>query len=73
MEKGKSGVKLPGVILAGLAAVIWTVNCIVLAVYAGGAGLVRAVLVVDIVCAVIWWVVTAGAVYSYRKGRAAQR
>lgn len=65
----KKGVGLAGLILALLAAVIWTANCIVLLLYAGEAMPVRVILIVDVVCAVIWWIVFVVAVLLRRKNR----
>ena len=65
----KKDVGLVGMILALLAAVIWTANCIVLLLYAGGATPVRVILIVDGVCAIIWWIVFMVAVLVRRKNR----
>ena len=65
----KKDVGLVGMILALLAAVIWTANCIVLLLYAGEATPVRVILIVDVVCAIIWWIVFMVAVQVRRKNR----
>ena len=57
------------VILNAAAAIIWTINCVVLAVYSRQNESLRILLVLDIVCAVIWWVAFAVALVRYRKGR----
>lgn len=72
MKKGTGEIKLFGVILSAVAAMIWTANCIVLAIYGGNAAPVRIVLIVDVVCAVIWWAVFLAVVLLRRKGRARQ-
>ena len=70
----KKDVGLMGMVLALLAAVIWTANCIVLLIYAGEAMPVRVILIVDVVCSIIWWIVFAAAVLLRRKkgGQAAE-
>ena len=57
------------VILNAAAAIIWTIYCFVLAVYSRQDESLRILLVLDIVCAVIWWVAFAVALVRCRKGR----
>ena len=57
---------LLNVILNAAAAIVWTINCIILAGYNGSPEII---LVLDITCAIIWWVVFAVALIRYRKGK----
>ena len=56
---------LLNVILNAAAAIVWTINCIL----AGYNGSPEIILVLDITCAIIWWVVFAVALIRYRKGK----
>ena len=54
MGKKNAG-KLLAAVLAGLAAVLWTANCIVLIVYTKDIGLPKPLLIADVLCAALWW------------------
>ena len=60
---------LLNVILNAAAAIVWTINCIILAGYTRYNGPHEIILVLDIVCAIIWWVAFAVALVCYRKGQ----
>ena len=55
--------------LNAAAAIVWTINCIILAGYTRYNGPPEIILVLDIVCAIIWWVAFAVALVRYRKGK----
>ena len=47
--------KLLAAALTGLAALVWTANCVVLAVSFQRDGLPQPLFALDLVCAAIWW------------------
>ena len=55
--------------LNAAAAIVWTINCIILAGYTRYNGPPEIILVLDIVCAIIWWVAFAVVLVRYRKGK----
>ena len=61
---------LSSVLLNAAAAIVWTINCVVLAVYTRHNQPPEIILALDILCAIIWWVSFATALIRYRKGRA---
>lgn len=63
---------LLNVILNAVAAIVWTIHCMILAGYIrynGTSEIILMLLVLDIVCAIIWWVAFAVVLVRYRKGK----
>ena len=63
MEEKKS-ISLLNVLLNALAALVWTANCAVLAVYTR-----HDPPSMDVLCAAIWWTAFAAALIRWRRGR----
>ena len=67
MEEKKS-ISLLNVLLNALAALVWTANCAVLAVYTRHDP-PSLLLGLDVLCAAIWWTAFAAALIRWRRGR----
>ena len=55
--------------LCGLSAVVWTVNCVILALSEQLNALPGPLLALDVVCAAAWWVAFAAALLRFRRQR----
>ena len=55
--------------LCGLSAVVWTVNCVILALSEELSALPGPLLALDVVCAAAWWVAFAAALLRFRRQR----
>ena len=55
--------------LCGLSAVVWTVNCVILALSEQLNALPGPLLALDVVCAAAWWVAFVAAVFRLRRQR----
>lgn len=60
---------LLNVLFNAAAAIVWTINCTILARYTRYNRPPEVIQVLDIVCAIIWWVAFAVALVRYRKGK----
>ena len=56
-------------VLCGLSAVVWTVNCVILALSEQLNALPGPLLALDVVCAAAWWVAFAAALLRFRRQR----
>lgn len=65
----KKPVGLLNVLLNAAAAIVWTINCVVLVLYTRGNEPPAITLVLDIICAIIWWVAFAVVLVRYYKGK----
>ena len=72
MGKKNAG-KLLAAVLAGLAAVVWTANCIVLIVYTKDIGLPELLLIADVLCAALWWLSFGVNLARWRRSRGEQK
>ena len=57
------------VLLNAAAAIVWTIHCMILVGYTRYDKPPEIILVLDIACAVIWWVAFAAALVRYRTGK----
>ena len=55
--------------LCGLSAVVWTINCVILALSEQLNALPGLLLALDVVCAAAWWVAFVAAVFRLRRRR----
>lgn len=65
----KKPVGLLNVLLYAAAAIVWTINCVVLVLYTRGNEPPEITLVLDIICAILWWVAFAVVLVRYCKGK----
>lgn len=61
--------KLLTLVVTGAAAVVWTINCVILAVYTRHNPPPEFVLPLNIICAAIWWIVFLVQIYRCFRGR----
>ncbi len=56
-------------VLCGLSAVVWTANCVILALSEELSALPGLLLALDVVCAAAWWVAFAASLFRFRRQR----
>lgn len=65
----KKSATLLNVLLNAAAAIVWTIHCVILAGYTRHNKPPEIILVLDIICAIIWWTAFAVSLVRYRKGK----
>ena len=65
----KKPASLLNVLLNALAALVWTANCVILALSEELSALPGPLLALDVVCAAVWWVAFAASLFRFRRQR----
>ena len=65
----KKPASLLNVLINALAALVWTANCVILALSEELSALPGLLLALDVVCAAAWWVAFAASLFRFRRQR----